>query len=137
MEYTQTGTPYYTSPEVWNGQPYDSKSDIWSLGCVTFKMLALRPPFRAENMEKLYNKVVRGQYGKISDRYSEDIREIINFMLKVNPQDRPSCGPSGHTHKTKCCTPHTPKNRRFSRKCFIYSRLSHFQTAFFDVKWGV
>ena len=91
LGYTQTGTPYYASPEVWKDQPYDNKSDIWSLGCVTFEMLALRPPFRAENMEKLYNKVIKGQYGKISERYSDDIKEIIKFMLKPNPSDRPSC----------------------------------------------
>lgn len=29
---TQTGTPYYASPEVWNDMPYDKSSDIWSLG---------------------------------------------------------------------------------------------------------
>jgi len=92
LGYTQTGTPYYASPEVWKDQPYDNKSDIWSLGCVTFEMLALRPPFRAENIEKLYNKVIHGQYGKISDSYSQDIKEIIKFILKVNPSDRPSCG---------------------------------------------
>ena len=92
LGYTQTGTPYYASPEVWKDQPYDNKSDIWSLGCVTFEMLALRPPFRAENIEKLYNEVIHGQYGKISDNYSQDIKEIIKFILKVNPQDRPSCG---------------------------------------------
>ena len=91
LGYTQTGTPYYASPEVWKDQPYDIKSDIWSLGCVTFEMMALRPPFRAENMEKLYNKVIRGQYGKMSERYSDDIKEIIKLMLKVNPKDRPSC----------------------------------------------
>jgi len=91
LGYTQTGTPYYASPEVWKDQPYDIKSDIWSLGCVTFEMLALRPPFRAENMDKLYNKVVKGQYGKISERYSDDIKDIIKLLLKVNPKERPNC----------------------------------------------
>ena len=32
LSYTQTGTPYYASPEVWRDEPYDVKSDIWSLG---------------------------------------------------------------------------------------------------------
>ena len=91
LGYTQTGTPYYASPEVWRDEPYDIKSDIWSLGCVTFEMLALHPPFRAENMEKLYNKVIQCQYGKISDRYSDDIKEIIKLLLKVKTKERPTC----------------------------------------------
>lgn len=44
---TQTGTPYYASPEVWKDRPYDNKSDIWSLGCVLYEMATLLPPFRA------------------------------------------------------------------------------------------
>jgi NIMA (never in mitosis gene a)-related kinase 1/4/5 len=51
---TQTGTPYYASPEVWKDQPYDNKSDIWSLGCVIYEMTTLNPPFRAQNMDKLF-----------------------------------------------------------------------------------
>jgi len=91
LGYTQTGTPYYASPEVWKDNPYDSKSDIWSLGCVTYEMAMLHPPFRAQNMEGLYNKVIKGQYGKISEKFSNDLGEVIKMLLKVNPSDRPTC----------------------------------------------
>ena len=53
---TQTGTPYYTSPEVWKGLPYDKSCDIWSLGCIIYEMATLKPPFRAQNLEGLYFK---------------------------------------------------------------------------------
>lgn len=45
LNYTQTGTPYYASPEVWRDQPYGFKSDIWSLGCVLYELITLEPPF--------------------------------------------------------------------------------------------
>jgi len=61
LGYTQTGTPYYASPEVWKDQPYDLKSDMWSLGCVLYEMITLKPPFRAENMEGLFNRVCKGK----------------------------------------------------------------------------
>ena len=47
---TQTGTPYYASPEVWQDKPYDKKSDIWSLGAVLYELTALSPPFTARDM---------------------------------------------------------------------------------------
>ena len=91
MGTTQTGTPYYASPEVWNDCPYDSKSDIWSLGCVLYEMITLKPPFRAADMEGLYKKVTKGQYSKIPDIFSNDLHQIIIFLLQVNPKLRPSC----------------------------------------------
>ena len=62
LGYTQTGTPYYASPEVWNEQPYNAKSDIWSLGCVLYEMIALKPPFQAKDMSSLYAKVSKGKH---------------------------------------------------------------------------
>ena len=87
--YTQTGTPYYASPEVWKDKPYDSKSDIWSLGCVIYEMTTLKPPFRAEDMDGLYKKVIKGVYTKIGDNYSKQLSQVIKNMLQVNPSSRP------------------------------------------------
>ena len=86
--FTQTGTPYYASPEVWKDQPYDSKSDIWSLGCVLYEMCALMPPFTAKDMKGLYSKVIKGEYTRIPDRYSDHLSNIIDMWLRVNPSKR-------------------------------------------------
>eukprot|EP00347_Sterkiella_histriomuscorum_P011557 403372003 len=92
MSKTQTGTPYYASPEVWKDELYDWRSDIWSLGCVLYEMITLKPPFRAQNMEGLYKKVLRGVYPKINQQtYSEDISAVVKSLLQVNPDLRPSC----------------------------------------------
>jgi NIMA (never in mitosis gene a)-related kinase len=79
--YTQTGTPYYASPEVWRDQPYDHKSDIWSLGCVLYEAVTLKPPFRAEDMQGLYKKVLKGIYPKIPGSFSKDMEQIIKMMI--------------------------------------------------------
>lgn len=89
--YTQTGTPYYASPEVWKDLPYSNKSDIWSLGCIVYEMCALKPPFRAESMEGLYKKVLRGVPERIPGGYSRELAEVIRSMLQVKPGLRPSC----------------------------------------------
>ena len=88
--YTQTGTPYYASPEVWNDEAYTNKSDIWSLGCVLYEMMYLTPPFKAENMEGLYHKIIKGKY-KITDKYSKELNEILKLLLNVEQKERPSC----------------------------------------------
>ena len=91
LGYTQTGTPYYASPEVWEEKPYDSKSDVWSLGCVMYETITLRPPFQAKSMEELYKKVMRGNYPRIPTKYSEDLSDAIKLMIQVEAGARPSC----------------------------------------------
>ena len=61
LAYTQTGTPYYASPEVWADKPYDYKSDIWSVGCVLYELCALKPPFRGNSLDQLYKGVLKGK----------------------------------------------------------------------------
>lgn len=91
LSYTQTGTPYYASPEVWRDEPYDYKSDVWSLGCVLYEMTALRPPFKAKDMSQLYERVIKGEYPDLPHMYSKSLNLVIRSMLQVNPKKRPSC----------------------------------------------
>ena len=78
---TQTGTPYYACPEVWKDMPYDHRSDIWSIGCVLYEMIMKVPPFRAQTMRGLYNKVLAGKYDPIPSHYSHDLKKMISSCL--------------------------------------------------------
>lgn len=91
MAYTQTGTPYYASPEVWSDKPYDYKSDIWSVGCIIYEICALKPPFRAKSLESLYKAVCKGIFDPIPKIYSKELSRVISLLLQNNPNKRPSC----------------------------------------------
>ena len=90
MMHTQTGTPYYASPEVWKDKPYDNRSDIWSLGAVLYEMITLLPPFRAQSMAGLSQKVCKGVYDQIPSTFSNELNQVIKSCLQVNPSNRPS-----------------------------------------------
>ena len=90
MLHTQTGTPYYASPEVWLDKPYDQKSDMWSLGCVLYEMCCLKPPFRADDIRTLHQKIVKGAYQPVPKHFSIELCEIVKGLLQVNPVLRPS-----------------------------------------------
>ncbi len=50
------GTPAYMSPEHAAGDPVDARSDIYSLGCVLYEMLAGEMPYSGPNAQALLAK---------------------------------------------------------------------------------
>ena len=87
---TLIGTPYYLSPEIINGKPYDSKSDIWSLGVLLYEMMTFKMPFNANSLPMLSVKIMRGQYIPPPTIYTKDLRELVTKCLTVEPKNRPS-----------------------------------------------
>ena len=87
---TQTGTPYYAAPEVWENESYNNKCDIWSVGCIAYEMAALRVPFRGTSIHQLYKNIMKGKYTEIPNIYSNELKNIIKLILCLNPLKRPS-----------------------------------------------
>ena len=88
---TQTGTPYYASPEVWNDNPYSYKSDLWSIGCVIYELCALQPPFQGKDLDELYENVCKGKPERINKIYSDDLWNMILLLLQVDVNKRVDC----------------------------------------------
>ena len=78
---TVIGTPYYISPEIIQNIPYSYKSDIWSLGVLLYEMVSLKMPFNAPNLPILALKIQKGEYEKLKNIWSEDLRNLIYSMI--------------------------------------------------------
>lgn len=80
MARTAIGTPYYLSPEICENQPYNNKSDIWSLGCILYEIMTLKHAFEAGNMKGLVMKILRGHYPPVPSFYSADLKKLIALV---------------------------------------------------------
>lgn len=86
---TYVGTPYYMSPEVMHKNSYDSKSDIWSLGCLIYELCAGIPPFHdAKSHSELLMLVRNGRIPPLPKGYSSAMSQTIKAMMNLNV----SCG---------------------------------------------
>lgn len=87
---TAVGTPYYLSPEICQGKPYNHKSDVWSLGCILYELCTLKHAFDAQSLKLLVLKIVRGNYPPVHKSYSADLRGLVDAMIQKDPRKRPS-----------------------------------------------
>ncbi|XP_077290358.1 serine/threonine-protein kinase Nek8-like [Arctopsyche grandis] len=86
---TVIGTPYYLAPELCENKPYDSKTDIWALGCLFYEMCTHKRAFDAPTLIGLVKEITTGNFIPINTSYYEhEIQAIIDHMLTVVPEKR-------------------------------------------------
>lgn len=84
------GTPYYLSPELVQGRPYDSRSDVWALGCVMFELVSLRKPFEGRNVSELLRRIIEQERNDVPADVDPLLRQLCNQMLSPEEEDRPT-----------------------------------------------
>jgi tetratricopeptide (TPR) repeat protein len=86
------GTVHYMSPEqAGSGGDIDGRSDIYSLGCVLFEMLAGQPPFDADNDLAVLARHLREPPPRLRDArpdVPEAIERLVERALQKAPADR-------------------------------------------------
>lgn len=82
------GTPMYMSPEQWNGEAPDARSDIYAFGCMSFVMLSGRGPFPCEDPMREHLEVPAPSLRERVPEIPRAIDEVVLRCLAKDPNDR-------------------------------------------------
>mmetsp|Transcript_7977 Transcript_7977/g.11930 ORF Transcript_7977/g.11930 Transcript_7977/m.11930 type:complete len:549 (+) Transcript_7977:182-1828(+) len=90
---TVCGTPGYVAPEILRLEKYGTKSDMWSLGVITYILIGGYPPFYADNDKELIRMTKRGNFEFHEEHWgeiSQGVKDMISSMLVKDPAKRAS-----------------------------------------------
>jgi eukaryotic-like serine/threonine-protein kinase len=85
------GTFGYMSPEQVTGEPVDTRSDIFALGCVIFEMVTGRQRFAGSTAQEVVARLLHDTVSMISDAdplIPKELQPIISRCLERSPARR-------------------------------------------------
>lgn len=81
------GTPEYLAPEIIKGKGYSKSVDWWSLGILIYEMLVGLPPFYSENMNEMYELILKSPL-KFPTFVPSDAQSLITALLERDEKSR-------------------------------------------------
>ena len=87
------GTPAYMSPEQVRGESVDPRSDLFSLGCVLFAMVAGRPPFQGRHILEIGRRITDEEPAPLhllDPAVPRPLSDLVGRLLRKAPEDRPA-----------------------------------------------
>ncbi|HEY6881146.1 MAG TPA: serine/threonine-protein kinase, partial [Polyangiales bacterium] len=86
------GSPIYMSPEQLNSaKDVDARTDIWSLGALTYELIAGRPPFFAETIPQLVSQVLHNEpppFAELGITVPGGLEEVLRKALSKSRDQR-------------------------------------------------
>ncbi len=85
------GTPLYMSPEQCRGEHLDARSDIYSLGIITYQMLSGAPPFTGQTTSVIRSHVETQPTAlrEVNSKLPKRVSRLIMSALDKDPAARP------------------------------------------------
>lgn len=81
------GTPHYISPEAARGEDVDTRSDLYSLGCTLYHMLAGTPPYQGDG-RNVMAKQVADPFPDIKDKRPSLSEHAVHVLDMLTAKDR-------------------------------------------------
>jgi eukaryotic-like serine/threonine-protein kinase len=85
------GTVHYMSPEQATAQSLDGRSDLFSLGCTMYQLLAGRLPFPGDTVAECLMLLIKGQPTPITEfrpDLSLGLVQVLSKLMARRPDDR-------------------------------------------------
>ena len=82
------GTAQYMSPEQARGLEVDARTDIWSLGCVLYEMVAGRQPFLGATAMDVMTSILNREPDSLVTHASERPEELEHIVGRALRKDR-------------------------------------------------
>ena len=82
------GTAHYMSPEQARGLDVDHRSDIWSLGCVLYEMIAGRQPFHGQTTIDVMSGILDREPESLMSHMPDGPRELERIVSRTLRKDR-------------------------------------------------
>jgi DNA-binding response OmpR family regulator len=114
---TLLGTPAYMAPERFSSQPYDGKSDVYSLGITLYLMLAGRLPFITPHRDPLAMAMMQRNdepppLTGLEPEVPLPVQAIVRQALRKNPEERPTAEDLGRLLAQEAAALRSPRGAR-------------------------
>lgn len=87
----RVGTIHYMAPEIITRKNYDTKVDIWSIGCLIYEMCLGGPPYvKCRSLKAVFNILTHGVPPLAGQEWSDEMHDFLSLCFQVDPKQRPS-----------------------------------------------
>ena len=75
----------FYAPELLEGEQYDNKIDLWSIGVILYSLYYNEYPFNSNNQIEIFNQI---QNNKLKKSKNKDFDDLMEKLLQKDPKSR-------------------------------------------------